>query len=179
MIEVDLTTTEDNEALHPDNKKQKKNSTNELELLADVWAIYRYKPYLLIKEFIIAIVQKAFTPALDWSKSYKTCHFSLTRWLDRCLPCQFKIVYISVKDRGTTDSLSRDPQNYPCPESNLDKKFVVAAISFFDKTINCMSSRLENNCLLSRNENVLEHSRTKEAQNSFQHGCYGNQNARI
>ena len=46
------------------NSQEKKCSTNELELLAVVWAVDRFKHYLLGKEFVIATDHKALTSAL-------------------------------------------------------------------------------------------------------------------
>ena len=58
----------------------------------------------------------------------------------------------------------------------IRQKSVVTTIDSFHNALNCMNRRLENNFLLNRNENVLEYSRTKEAQNLSLHGCYSNQN---
>ena len=46
------------------NVQEKKYSTNELELLAIVWAVDRFKHYLLGKELILATYHKALTLAL-------------------------------------------------------------------------------------------------------------------
>ena len=57
---------------------KKKNSTNELELLAVVWSVDRFKHYLLGKEFVIATERKAHVSALDENKSNKTYQSRLT-----------------------------------------------------------------------------------------------------
>ena len=54
------------------NAQEKKYSTNELELLAVVWSVDRFKHYLLGKEFILATDHKALTSALGEHKSNKT-----------------------------------------------------------------------------------------------------------
>ena len=54
------------------NTQEKKYSTNELELLAVVWSVDRFKHYLLGKEFVIATDHKALVSALDENKSNKT-----------------------------------------------------------------------------------------------------------
>ena len=64
---------------------RKKNSTNELELLAVVWSVDRIKHYLLGKEFVIATDHKALVSALDENKSNKTYQSRMTRWVDRLL----------------------------------------------------------------------------------------------
>ena len=57
-----------------------KYSTNELELLAVVWAVDRFKHYLLGKKFVIATDHKALTSALGEHRSNKTYQSRLTRW---------------------------------------------------------------------------------------------------
>ena len=47
------------------NIQEKKYSTNELELLAVVWSVDRFKHYLLGKEFVIATDHKALVSALN------------------------------------------------------------------------------------------------------------------
>ena len=157
------------------NTQEKKYSTNELELLAVVWAVDRYKHYLLGKPFIIATDHKALTSALDGNKSNKTYQSRLTRLVDRLLPYQFNIVHIPGRDMGIVDYLSRDPFNDPWPESELDEKFIVATINSFHEALDCMNSRLKETGSLDRNENVLECSRRNAKKQSSSIGCYSNQ----
>ena len=102
--------------------QEKKYSTNELELLAVVWAVDRFKHYLLGKEFILATDHKALTSALGEFKSNKRYQSRLTRWVDRLLPYHFTVVHIPGKDMGIVDYLSREPNGEPWPESYLDAK---------------------------------------------------------
>ena len=153
------------------NAQEKKYSTNELELLAVVWAVDRYKHYLLGKSFTIATDHKALTTALDVNKSNKTYQSRLTRWVDRLLPYQFKIVHIPGRDMGIVDYLSRDPFNDPWPESELDEKFVVGTINSFHEAFDCWNSRLKETGSLNRNENVLECSRRIAKKQSSSNGC--------
>ena len=158
------------------NSQEKKYSTIELELLAVVWAVDRYKHYLLGKSFTIATAHKGLTSALDGKKSNKTYQSRLTRWVDRLLPYQFNILHIPGRDMGIVDYLSRDPFNDPWPESELDKKFVVATINSFHEALDCMSSRLKGIGSLNRNEDVLEYSGRNAEKQSSSNGCHGNQN---
>ena len=158
------------------NAQEKKYSTNEMELLAVVWAVDRYKHYLLGKPFTIATDHKALTTALDVNQSNKTYQSRLTRWVDRLLPYQFNIIHIPGRDMGIVDYLSRDPFNDPWPESELDEKFVVATINSFHEAFVCWNSRLKESRSLNRNENVLECSRRSARKQSSSNGCYSNQN---
>ena len=161
------------------NTQEKKYSTNELELLAVVWSVDRFKHYLLGKEFVIATDHKALVSALDEIRSNKTYQSRLTGWVDRLLPYQFKVVHIPGKDMGIVDYLSRDPKGEPWPESVLDEKFVVTSIESFHKALDCLHSRLSDHDRLDRNENVLEYSgidQNVSNQSTSSNSCYGNQN---
>ena len=128
---------------------------------------------------MIATDHKALVFALDENKSNKTYQCRLTRWVDRLLPYQFKVIHIPGKDMGIVDYLSRDPKGEPWPESVLDEKFVVRSIESFHKALDCSHSRLSDHDRLNRNVNVLEYSRIDQNvsnQNMSSNSCYGNQN---
>ena len=148
------------------NIQEKKYSTNELELLAVVWAVDRYTHYLLSKTFTIATDHKALTSALDENKSNKTYQSRLTRWVDRLCPYQFKRVYIPGRVMGIVNYLLCGPYNDLWPESELDERFVVATINSFHEALYCMSIIIENTGSLNRNETILEHSRRNVAKKS-------------
>ena len=160
------------------NSQEQKYSTNELELLAVVWAVDRFKHYLLGKEFVIATDHKALTSALGEHRSNKTYQSRLTRWVDRLLPYQFTITHIPGRDMSIVDYLSREPNGEPWPESELDERFVVTSIESFHKALDCLSSRFSE---INQNSaiNILEHSRitreTNYCKNSSSRGCYDNQ----
>ena len=160
------------------NTQEKKYSTNELELLAVVWAVDRFKHYLLGKEFVIATDHKALTSALGEHRSNKTYQSRLTRWVDRLLPFQFKITHIPGRDMGIVDYLSREPNGEPWPESELDERFVVTSIESFHKALDCLNSR-SSETNQSSTINIPEHSRTPREINyckdSSSRGCYDNQ----
>ena len=136
--------------------QEKKYSTNELELLAVVWAVDCFKHYLLGKAFVIATDHKALTSALGEHRSNKTDQSRLTRWVDRLLPYQFKITHIPGRDMGIVDYLPKEPNG----ESELDERFVVTSIESFHKALDCLNSRFSetnpNSAI-----NILKHSRTQ------------------
>ena len=160
------------------NSQEKKYSINELELLAVVWAVDRFKHYLLGKEFVIATDHKALTSALGEHRSNKTYQSRLTRWVDRLLPYQFKITHIPGKDMGIVDYLSREPNGEPWPESELDERIVVTSIESFHKALDCLNSRFSETNPNS-DINILEHSRTQRetsyCKDNSSRGCYDNQ----
>ena len=159
------------------NNQEKKYSTNELELLAVVWAVDRFKHYLLGKEFVIVIDHKALTSALEGNRSNKTYQSRLTRWVDRLLPYQFKIVHILGKDMGIVDYLSREPTGEPWPETKLDEKFAVTSIECFHRALDCLYSRLNDTDVTFQSEKVLEYSQKQKREDKLsksKHGCHSN-----
>ena len=157
-------------------RKKKKHLTNELELLAVVWAVDRFKHYLLGKEFILATDHKALTSALGEYNSNKMYQSRLTRWVDRLLPYQFNVVHIPDKDMGVVDYMSREPNGEPWPETYLEEKFVVASIECLHKELDCLNSRLNDTTHAIQNDNILEHSGSSntldEINAKSSHGCY-------
>ena len=159
--------------------QEKKYSTNELEFLAVVWSVDRFKHYLLGREFTIATNHKALTSALGENCANKTYQSRLLRWVDRLLPYQFKIVHIPGTDMGIVDCLSREPNGDPWPVFEIDKKFVVTSIENFHKARYCWNSRLSNTTESSNSVKVLEHSEgntgSNAKANTSSHSCYSNQ----
>ena len=80
---------------------------------------------------------------------------------------------------GIVDCLSREPNKGQWPESELDEKFAVKAIKSFHSAPDCLNSRLNEENLLSGNENNHEYSRhlkPNRKQNTSSLCCYSNQN---
>ena len=128
---------------------------------------------------MIATDHKALVSDLDENRSNKTYQSRLTRWVDRLLPYQFKVVHIPGKDMVIVDYLSRDPNGKPWPESVLDEKFVVTSIKSVHKALDCLHRQFSDHDGLVRNENFLEHSENDQnvsKQNTSSNSCYGNQN---
>ena len=151
------------------NNQEKKYSTDELELLAVVWAVDRFKHYLLGKEIVKS--------ALEGNRSNKTYQSRLTRWVDRLLPYQFKIFHIPGKDMGIVDYLSSEPTGEPWPETKLDEKFVVTSIECFHRALDCLNSRLNNTDVTIQSEKVLEYSQKQKREDKFSKsrcGCHSN-----
>ena len=73
------------------NTAEQKYSTNELELLAVVWATEHFRYYLYGSEFTIATDHQALLSALKSNRGNKSNFSRLTRWVDRLLPFTFKI----------------------------------------------------------------------------------------
>ena len=154
-------------------------STNELELLAVVWAVELFKHYLLGREFTIATDHKALTSALGETCLSKTYQSRLTRWVHRLLSYQFKIVHIPRKDMGMFDYLSREPNGEPFPEYELDEKFVETSIEKLYKALYCWNSRLNSTNEHNQKEDILErfvaNTGCKNIMNRSSYGCHSKQ----
>ena len=139
----------------------------------------RFKHYLSGREFTIAADHKAQTSALGENCSNKTYQSRLTKWVDRLLPYQFKIMHIPGKDMDLVDKLSREPNGEPSPESELDEKFVVTSIENFHRALYSLNNQLLDMAEPVRNEYILEHSGRNTGSdnkvNTSSHGCYSNQ----
>ena len=100
---------------------EKKYSINELELLVVVWAIEKFRNCVYGTEFEVVSDHKALTTILKVNRSNKTFSSRLTRWVDRLLPFQFKVVHVPGRTMGMADYLSRHPS-----ESNNNKNKIEA-----------------------------------------------------
>ena len=147
------------------NNQEKKYYTNELELLAVIWAVDRFKHYLLGKQIVIVTDHKALTSALEGNRSNKTYQSRL------------KILHIPGKDMGIVDYLSREPTGEPWLETKLDEKIVVTSIECFHRAFDCLYSRLNATDSINLNEKLLEHSQKQKREDKLlksRHGCHSN-----
>ena len=118
------------------NTAEQKYSTNELELLAVVWATEHFRYYLYGSDFTIATDHQALLSALKSNRGNKSNFSRLTRWVDRLLPFTFKIQHIPGTQMGFTDYLSRHPHSPASKISKDDELFVVNRINDINFTIN-------------------------------------------
>ena len=91
------------------NTAELKYSTNELELLAVVWACEHFPTCLLGNKFEIITDHKAIISALKEHRGNKPYQSRLKRWADRLLPFDYDIRHVSRATLGMADYLSRHP----------------------------------------------------------------------
>ena len=112
---------------------ESKYSINELELLAVVWAIERFKTYVYGVKFQVISDHKALASVLKPNRSNKTFSSRLTRWVDRLLPFEIEIIHAPGRVLGFADYLSSHPSEIKRNAGNSEKLrndwFTVNAIS--------------------------------------------------
>ena len=106
------------------NPAEKKYSTNELELLAVVWATEHFRNYIYGRYFTVISDHKALLTLLNSSpKGNKTFFSRLTRWYDRLVPYDFKVEHRQGSKMGMADYLSRFPSAVAPETSHYDENF--------------------------------------------------------
>ena len=97
---------------------EQKYSINDLQLYAVVWSIENFKNYVYGTESEVVSDHKALMTVLKDNMASKTYSSRLTRWVDRLLPLQFKVVHAAGRTMGMTDYLSR----HPSPSNKNEQK---------------------------------------------------------
>lgn len=85
------------------NDAETRYSTIEKELLAIVWAVKHFRPYLYGRRFVIYTDHRPLT----WLKSIKDENTKLTRWKLRLAEFDYDVVYKNGKQNTNADALSR------------------------------------------------------------------------
>ena len=85
---------------------ERKYSTVERELLAIIWAVEKFRPYLEVGHFKVYSDQKS----LQWVRKARDPTGRLARWVMRLQPFDFTIIYHAGKLNAVADALSRNLQ---------------------------------------------------------------------
>lgn len=85
------------------NKAERNYSTSKQELLAIVWAVKQFRPYLWGKHFNIVTDHRP----LKWFISLKDPGSRLTRWTIKLSEYDFEVIHRPGKNNQNTDALSR------------------------------------------------------------------------
>lgn len=88
------------------NKAERNYDTTEKELLAIIWAVKHFRPYLYGKQFKIITDHKPLT----WLFNSKDPTTRLVRWRLKLEEYNYKILYKEGKQNTNADALSRNPR---------------------------------------------------------------------
>lgn len=127
------------------NGHEKNYSTLEKELLAIVWSVKYYRPYLYGRKFLI---QSDHQP-LKWLYSLKDPNSRIIRWKILLDEFYFDIEYLKGKENQVADFLSRVQLNHSSlklehsAEENLNPKFFLAEkiVNMYKKQIRIVKNK--------------------------------------
>ena len=91
------------------NDTEKNYSIGELELLAVVWGLEKFRFYLYGKKIFLYTDHQAMEPLIKRNRSNHHYSARLTRWLDRLAHFDIAVQHIAGKNLKFTDYLSRNP----------------------------------------------------------------------
>ena len=123
------------------NDAEKKYSIGELELLAVVWGLERFRFHLYGKQVQLFSDHQALEPLLKRNKTNKQYSARLTRWLDRLNHFDICLKHTAGKEIKFTDFISRNPTENPESEENYEEEFVINAIAQL-ATVNARIGRI-------------------------------------
>ena len=111
------------------NDAEKKYFLGELELLAVVWGLERFRFHSYGKQVQLFSDHQALEPLIKKNKINKQFSARLTRWLDRLNHFDITLKYTAGKEIKFTDFISRNPTENADPEENYEEEFVINAIA--------------------------------------------------
>ena len=102
----------------------KKYSIGELELLAVVRGLEKFRFYLYGKKVHLYTDHQALEPLIKRNRSNKQNSAKLTKWLDRQPHFDLSIQHIVGSNLKFSNSLSRNLVRGATPEENYDEEYV-------------------------------------------------------
>ena len=162
-------------------------SVGELELLAVVWGLERFRFYLYGKQIQLFSEHHALEPLLKRNKTNKQYSARLRLWLDRRNHFDISLKNTASKELKFTDFISRNPTEIAELEENYGEEFVIKAIALL-ATVNSQNGRIfdqsENTNAASmhdmhtqtgtrRSKTNINHSNLKPTANQINNATYG------
>ena len=107
------------------NNTKKNYSIGELELLAVVWGLEKFRFYLYGKKVHLYTDQQALEPLIKRNRSNHQYSARLTRWLDRQAHFDIAVQHIAGSNMKFTDYLSRNPVGGAPTEDKYEEEYVI------------------------------------------------------
>ena len=107
------------------NDTEKRYSIGELELLAVVWGLEKFRFYLYGKKVYLDTDHQALEPIIKRNRSNNQYSARLTRWLDRLTHFSISIQHIAGNFLKFIDYLCRNPVGGATPEEIYDEEYVI------------------------------------------------------
>ena len=111
------------------NDSKKNYSIGELELLAVVWGLEKFRFYLYGKKVFLYTDHQALEPLIKRNRCNRQYNARLTRWLDRLAHFDIAIQHIAGSNLKLTDCLSRNPVEKASNEDVYDEQYVINILS--------------------------------------------------
>ena len=111
------------------NDSEKNYSIGELELLAVVWGLEKFRFYLYGKKVFLYTDHQALEPLIKRNRCNKQYSARLTRWLDRLAHFDISIQHIAGSNLKFTDYLSRNPVEGATTENIYDEQYVINTLT--------------------------------------------------
>ena len=111
------------------NESEQNYSIGELELLAVVWGLEKFRFYLYGKKVFLYTDHQALEPLIKRNRCNRQYSARLTRWLDRLAHFDIAIQHIAGSNLKFTDFLSRNPVENATTEDVYDEQYVITILS--------------------------------------------------
>ena len=111
------------------NDTEKNYSIGELELLAVVWGLEKFRFHLYGKKVYLYTDHQALEPLIKRNRCNKQYSARLTRWLDQLAHFDIAIQHIAGSNLKFTDYLGRNPVEGATPEDNDDEEYAINILS--------------------------------------------------
>ena len=108
---------------------EKHYSIGELELLAVVWGLEKFRFHLYGKKVYLYADHQALEPLIKRNRCNKQYKAKLIRWLDRLAHFDIAIQHIAGSNLKFTDYLSRNPVGRATPDDNYNEEYVINILS--------------------------------------------------
>ena len=111
------------------NDTEKNYSIGELELLAVVWGLEKFRFYLYGKKVSLYTDHQALEPLIKRNRCNRQYSARLTRWLDRLAHFDIAVQHIAGSNLKFTDFPNRNPVEKAANEDVYNKQFVINILS--------------------------------------------------